>query len=224
MISIHKTIPILAALALISSCRQHTVVSGLESTLARMRADTAWIRQLDSLAQTSIGPGARCLDPVKHAFAYDGRTWLFNQDWGGVLEMPADYLPEDDLWQASFSFHGTRTFSPDSLILISCYAGLQIQEPGEYAASIRENLEKQGFSIRAMTEEDGVWTIRARSDEGVNHYGRYIYANPDGVEHVASVQYPDNMQEDAATIREMIDRFPAGPGGKVFQAAALGNK
>lgn len=224
MISIHKTIPILTALALISSRGQRTVASGPETTLARMRADTTWIRQLDSLAQTAIGPGARCLDPVKHTFAYDDRTWLFNQDWGGVLEIPEDYLPEDDLWQAGFSFHGTRAFSPDSLILISCYACLQTQEPGEYAASIRQNIEEQGFSIQAMTEEDGVWTLRARSAEGVSYYGRYIYANPDGVEHVASVQYPDNMQEDAATIREMIDRFPAGPGGKVFQAAALGNK
>lgn len=224
MTSIQKTIPILAVLALISSCRQHTVVSGPETTLARMRADTAWIRQLDSLAQTAIGPGARCLDPVKHTFAYDGRTWLFNQDWGGVLEIPADYLPEDDLWQAGFSFHGTRVFSPDSLILISCYACLQTQEPGEYAASIRQNIEEQGFSIQAMTEEDGVWTLRARSAEGVSYYGRYLYCNSDGVEYVTSVQYPDNKQEEAAAIREMIDRFPAGPGGKVFQAAELGNK
>lgn len=207
MISIHKTIPILTALALISSCRQHPVASGPETTLARMRADTAWIRQLDSLAQTAIGPGARCLDPVKHTFAYDGHTWLFNQDWGGVLEIPANYLPEDDLWQVGISFHGTRAFSPDSLILVSCYAGLQIQELGEYAASIRQNLEEQGFSIQAMTEEDGIWTLRARSAEGVNYYGRYIFANPDGVEYVASVQYPDNKQEEAAVICEMIDRF-----------------
>lgn len=172
-----------------------------------MRADTAWIRQLDSLAQTAIGPGARCLDPVAHTFSFDGRTWLFNQDWGGVLEIPSDYHVEDDIWQANFTFHGTRAFSPDSLILISCYAGLQIQEPGEYAASIRQNLEEQGFSIQTMTEEGGIWTLCARSAEGVNYYGRYFYTNPNGVEYVASVQYPDEKQGEAAVIREMIDRY-----------------
>lgn len=52
-----------------------------------------------------------------------------------------------------------------------------------------------------------VWTFLARSAEGVNYYGRYIYANPNGVEYVASVQYPDEKQEEAAAIREMIDRF-----------------
>lgn len=207
MISIHKTIPILTALALIPSCRQHPTASGPEATLAGMRADMAWIRQLDSLAQTAIGPGACCLDPVKHTFAYDGRTWLFNQDWGGVLEVPADYLPEDDLWQADYSFHGTRVFSPDSLILISCHAGVQVQVPGEYAASIQQDLEEQGLSIQAMTEEDGVWTVRAENEDGINYYGRYIFASPEGVEYTISVQYPDDKQKEAADIFEMIDRF-----------------
>lgn len=207
MISIHKTIPILTALALIPSCRQHPTASGPEATLAGMRTDTAWIRQLDSLAQTAIGPGARCLDPVKHTFAYDGRTWLFNQDWGGALEIPADYLPEDDLWQADFSFHGTRVFSPDSLILISCYAGFQVQEFGNYAANIRQDLEEQGFSIQAMTEEDGVWTVHAENEDGINYYGRYIFASPEGVEYSISVQYPDDKQKEAVAILKMVDRF-----------------
>lgn len=56
--------------------------------LRAMRADTGWIRHLDSLSPTALGPGARCIDPVSHTFSYDGRTWLFNQDWGGAHSPP----------------------------------------------------------------------------------------------------------------------------------------
>ena len=93
--------------------------------LQAMRADTNWVRHLDSLSQTALGLGARCLDPVSHTFSYEGRTWLFNQHWGGVLEIPSDYSVEDDPIQAELSFHRTRAFSPDSLILVSFYAGFQ---------------------------------------------------------------------------------------------------
>ena len=86
------------------------------------------------------GPGAKCLDPVSHSFTYDGRTWIFNQDWGGVLEIPADYIIEDDLWQAKISFHGTHAWSPDSTILVSFYAGFQCLDKEEFTESILESL------------------------------------------------------------------------------------
>ena len=44
---------------------------------------------------------------------------------GKTSEIPSDYIPEEDLWQAELSFHGTRAWSPDSLILVSFYAGFQ---------------------------------------------------------------------------------------------------
>lgn len=104
-------------LVVVISCATQPKQTGPEAILVQMRADTSWIHHLDSLAQTAIGPGAKCLDPVSHSFTYDGRTWIFNQDWGGVLEIPADYIIEDDLWQAKISFHGTHAWSPDSTFL-----------------------------------------------------------------------------------------------------------
>lgn len=41
----------------------------IEQKLELMRADTGRIRKLDSLAQTALGPGAKCLDAVKHLFS-----------------------------------------------------------------------------------------------------------------------------------------------------------
>lgn len=43
----------------------------VEEILTRMRNDTSWVHRLDSMAVLHLGPGARCLDPVKHTFAYD---------------------------------------------------------------------------------------------------------------------------------------------------------
>ena len=188
-----------------------------EAVLARMRADTAWIRHLDSLAQEAVGPGAACLDPVSHTFSYGGRTWLFNQDWGGVLEIPSDYLIDDDLWQAGLSFHGTRAWSPDSLVLVSFYAGYQALEYGEYGESIEEDLKDAGFSI---IRKDGV-TVLARSEEGINYYGRHLPANEDGIAYSVSVQWPDDKAGEAAAVIKMADRYPVGPNGTVFKGEAL---
>lgn len=68
----------------------------VEHILSEMRNDTEWVKTLDSLAASSIGPGARCLDAVKHTFFWDDRLWVYNQDWGGVLEIPQGYVPVDD--------------------------------------------------------------------------------------------------------------------------------
>lgn len=192
-----------------------------EDILAQMRADTSWIHELDSLSQVAIGPGARCIDPVWHTFSYDGRTWFFNQDWGGVLEIPSDYIPEDDLWQAELSFHGTRAWSPDSLILISYYAGFQALTREESVEAITSGLEEDGFAVQEWDEKEKVLTIRARSAEGINYYGRHIFANDDGTEYSVSVQYPDVKAAEALPVIEMTDRYPAGPNGIVFKGEAL---
>ena len=186
-----------------------------------MRSDTSWTHHLDSLAQTAIGPGARCIDPVSHTFSYDGRTWLFNQDWGGVLEIPSDYIVEDDLIQAELSFHGTRAFSPDSLILVSFYAGFQGITDEESHTALRESLAEDGFTITGWTIVDGTVTVHARSDEGINYVGRHLPADEDGVERAVSVQYPDENRNEANAVLEMAARYPAGPFGNVFRGEAL---
>ena len=213
-------IPTILLLAL--ACGQQPKVNETPgSVLAQMRADTSWIHELDSLAQVVIGSGARCIDPVWHTFSYDGRTWFFNQDWGGVLEIPSDYLPEDDLWQAELSFHGTRAWSPDSLILVSYYAGFQALTLEESIEAIRDGLKDDGFAVREWDEKEKDPTIRARSAEGINYYGRHIFAYEDGVEYSVSVQYPDEKAAVALAVIEMTDRYPAGPNGTIFKGEAL---
>lgn len=215
------TVPIVL-LALTLSCGQRQqVMDAPEAILAQMRADTAWIHQLDSIAQIAIGPGAKCLDPVSHSFAYDGRVWLFNQDWGGVLEIPEDYIIEDDLWQADLSFHGTRAWSPDSLVLVSFYAGFQALEDDEFEESTRSGLEDDGFAVQSWDEKDKVIIIWARSVEGMNYYGRHRLADENGVEYSVSVQYPDGKTDEVRKVMEMAARYPAGPNGNVFKGEAL---
>lgn len=217
-----KTIIIPTILLLALACGQQPKVNETPgSVLAQMRADTSWIHELDSLAQVAIGPGARCIDPIWHTFSYDGRTWFFNQDWGGVLEIPSDYLLEDDLWQAELSFHGTRAWSPDSLILVSYYAGFQALTLEESIEAIRDGLKDDGFAVREWDEKEKDLTIRARSAEGINYYGRHIFAYEDGVEYSVSVQYPDEKAAEALAVIEMTDRYPAGPKGIVFMGEAL---
>lgn len=192
-----------------------------EAILAQMRADTSWIHELDSLAQVAIGTGAKCIDPVKHTFSFEGRTWFFNQDWGGVLEIPSDYMPEDDLWQAELSFHGTRAWSPDSLILVSFYAGFQGVTDEESIEATIFGLEDDGFTVLEREEKEEVLTIRARSIEGVNYYGRQIFANEDGVGFMISVQYPDGKSSGVQAVIEMANRYPAGPNGNHFRGLVL---
>ena len=211
-----------ALLALALSCgRRAKAPDTPEAILAQMRADTAWRSHLDSLAQTAIGPGAKCIDPVSHTFSCDGRTWMFNQDWGGVLEIPSDYLVEDDLWQAELSFHGTRAWSPDSLVLVSYYGGFQASDRKEAEAGTLSSLEEDGFTVLEKEQTGGVLTVRARSAEGINCYGRHLFSNEDGVEFSVSVQYPDEKAAEAVPVMRMADRYPAGPNGTVFRGEAL---
>ena len=217
-----NTIAIISILFLSMACGQRPKANNTpEGVLAQMRADTSWIHELDSLAQLAIGPGARCIDPVWHTFSYGGRTWFFNQDWGGVLEIPSDYVPEDDLWQAELSFHGTRAWSPDSLILVSYYTGFQALSREESLEAIASGLKEDGFAVQEWDEKEKVLTIRALSAEGINYYGRHIFANEDGVEYSVSVQYPDEKAAEALPVIEMADRYPAGPNGTIFKGEAL---
>ena len=217
-----NTIAIISILFLSMACGQRPKANNTpEGVLAQMRADTSWIHELDSLAQVAIGPGARCIDPVWHTFSYDGRTWFFNQDWGGVLEIPSDFLPEDDLWQAELSFHGTRAWSPDSLILVSYYAGFQALSREGSIEAIASGLKEDGFAVREWDEKEKVLTIRARSAEGINYYGRHILANEDGVEYSVSVQYPDEKVAEALAVIEMADCYPVGPNGTIFKGETL---
>ena len=217
-----NTIIIPTILLLVLACGQRPKDNKTpEDSLAQMRADTSWIYQLDSLAQVAIGPSARCIDPVWHTFSYDGRTWFFNQDWGGVLEIPSDYLPEDDLWQAELSFHGTRAWSPDSLILVSYYAGFQTLSKEESIEAIVSGLEEDGFAVQGWDEKETVLTIHARSADCINYYGRHIFANDNGVEFSVSIQYPDDKAAEALPVIEMADRYPAGPNGAIFIGEAL---
>ena len=217
-----STIIITTVLVLMTACGQRPKSHDTpEVILAQMRSDTCWIRELDSLAQVAIGPGAKCIDPVWHTFSYDGRTWFFNQDWGGVLEIPSDFIPEDDSWQAELSFHGTRAWSPDSLILISFYAGFQALRNEEVQESALLGLIDYGFVVQSIEEKDGALTVHARNAEGVNYYGRYIFANADGIEYSVSIQYPDEKIHAITHILEMINRFPAGPNNNVYKGMAL---
>lgn len=217
-----NTIIIPTILLLVLACGQRPKDNKTpEDILAQMRADTSWIYKLDSLAQIAIGPSARCIDPVWHTFSYDGRTWFFNQDWGGVLEIPSDYLPEDDLWQTELSFHGTRAWSPDSLILVSYYAGFQTLSKEESIEAIVSGLEEDGFAVQGWDEKETVLTIHARSADCINYYGRHIFANDNGVEFSVSVQYPDEKAAEALPVIEMADRYPAGPNGAIFIGEAL---
>ena len=220
-----NTILIIFLTVLLMACgRQLKDFETPEAVLAQMRTDTALIRELDSLAQIAIGPGAKCVDPVWHTFSYDDRLWFFNQDWGGVLEIPADYIPEDDLTQAELSFHGTCAWSPDSLVLISFYAGFQVLTNNESLGAILTGLAKADFDIQECVEEDDVHTIRARNADGINFYGRHIAANEDGIEFEVFVRYPDEKTSEVQTVIKMADRYPSGPNGNIFKGEALSHE
>ena len=184
-----KRAAFLIAILALWACGSHPQANRV---LAGMRADTALVCHLDSLAQTALGPGAKCLDPVSHSFSYDGRIWIVNEDWGGVLEIPSGYLIEDNLQQAELSFHGTRVWSPDSLIRISFYAGFLVGDYRKYAVN-----------------------------DGGTCYSRLLPPNEDGVVYGIAVTYTGEKSEEVLQVIEMADRFPAGPGGTVFRGEAF---
>lgn len=138
-------------------------------------------------------------------------TWIINEDWGFALEIPADYLVEDNPWAEHFSDHGRRIFSPDSLILISTYAGVQVLPDEEVGDDISNSLMEDDFQISQIETIGRTLIIHARNGDGINYYGRHSLANEEGVEYSISVQYPDEKADEARTLIKMADRFPAGP-------------
>ena len=138
-------------------------------------------------------------------------TWLINKDWGFALEIPADYLVEDNPWAEHFPDHGRRIFSPDSLILISTYAGVQVLPDDEVGEDLANSLAEDGFQISQIKTVGRTLIIHARNEDGINYYSRHTLENENGVEYAISVQYPDEKANEARTFIEMADRFPAGP-------------
>ena len=195
----------------------------LEEKLEYMRSDSSWIVELDSLAAFSLGEGASCTNPVKHTFSYDGRTWIYNQDWGGVLEIPGDYVVEDDATLAVLSFHGNRVFSPDSLVMISTYAGFQCIGYEDFAEAARTQFDDQPFVKVTSFRETEVrfhgghvskaLEMETRTGDGIFGWARYIFASAEGVEYDIFIQYPEDMEEQVSRVKEMVKRYPFSPDG-----------
>ena len=201
-----------------------------DDILSLMRADSSWTAELDSLAAMTLGQGAQCIDPVWHLFSIDGERWFHNQDWGGVLQLPDGFTPEDDRWQAELSFHGTAASSADSLMRLSFYAGFGALSTDEYVTAVTQDLGEEGFRVLDVSHstvdfgDGGTYpavTIRARSDEGVNYYERAIPSGPDGVEWSAALQYDELASDSAAGIIPMIDRYPFFRGGRFVRGEAV---
>lgn len=213
------------------SCRNKStgaandVLLSPEEILAEMRADSSWINTLDSMASANIGDGARCLDPVKHLFVWDDRYWLYNQDWGGVLELPEGFIPEDDLYQTIVSFHGTHIWSPDTMTLVSVYAGFQDFTYDEVEAFAIESLTDDSMIITDISKYPFICNglskgnelrIKARNDNGITGLFRYItYNGPLNVEYDVSLQYPEEDSDMVAPLIDMVYHYPSGPNGQL---------
>lgn len=228
-----RILVVLLGAILAFGCRGRRDAGALQSPekiLAQMRADSAWVRELDSLVCLALGPKARCIDPVWHLFSVGEERWFHNQDWGGVLELPDGFTPEDDTWQAELSFHGTAATSADSLMRLSFYAGFGAFSADEYEENARQCLGEAGFRVLEVSHSnvdfgDGIpylaITIQARSDENVNYYGRSIPSGPDCVEWSAAIQYDGSVAQKASAIIPMIDRYPFSAEGRFTRGEAV---
>lgn len=196
----------------------------VDEILEEMRTDTSWIHTLDSLAQTAIGPGARCLDAVKHTFSWDGRLWVYNQDWGGVLEIPEGFVPFDDRWQAEVSYHGAGIQSPDTFVYISHYEAFQSVSYDEFRQWTKETFDTDTLMTRVVMKEETfrfgsghespMLVFETLNVDGIKGYFKYIYSSQESVEYAVSIQYPEDSESRYGYIRSMIDRYPLGPNGE----------
>lgn len=197
----------------------------VEELLEEMRTDTALIRTLDSLAAVNIGEGARCLDAVKHTFSWDGRLWVYNQDWGGVLEIPLDYIPSDDVVQTELTYHGSTIFSPDSTVVVTVYAGFQPVGSEKYLSLVRTQYDSSEVVKLVSCEESEisfgngstspVIALETITGDGIKRKERYIYSGPgpERVEYRIAVKYPDGMEDAVGNVLDMVDRYPFSPDG-----------
>lgn len=230
----HYFVFVIAAFAALTSCfnspsGKSTDAMSLEEKIEVMRTDSLFITYQDSLAVIQLGDGAKCLDPVKHLFSRDGRFFLYGSDWGGVVELPEGWIPEDDYWQADFSFHGTSVFSPDSLAMFSLYAGLNTGEPlNEQIEWCKEGLSEDNFGILSEDiyivlmagTEAPCYEVTARNGEGLNLYRKGILRDNRGVEMVLSLQYYDGYSGDVQELLKYLEAFPFGPDGQLPVGAA----
>lgn len=225
-----QTLMMLAALAVtMVSCGMQTrgkeeKQKSVEQVLLEMRNDKEWVRTLDSLAALSIGPGARCLDAVKHTFSWDDRLWVYNQDWGGVLEIPKGYVPVDDQIQAELTYHGAGIFSPDSTVYITHYEGIQTLSYEEFKSYCQNSFDADSLMIEVRSYEESlsfddekefpVLIFEALNKNGVRGYFKYIYSSPESVEYAVSLQYLEGKDRDFEEVRGMVEKYPFGPEGQ----------
>lgn len=198
-------------------------ISSVEQILQEMRTDSVWISRLDSLAAVHIGPGAKCLDAVKHTFSWNDRLWVYNQDWGGVLEIPAGYVPFDNPIQAELSYHGAGIQSPDTFVYISHYEAFQSFGYEEYKQMHQESFDTDSLFTKVTVREetmkykDGtespVIIFETMNVDGIKGYFKYIFTSPESTQFAVSLQYPAENENRYGYIREMIDRYPFGPQG-----------
>lgn len=223
---------IIIALVLLCSCGPKAVSlteRGVADILSQMRSDPALKAYADSMGVEQLGEGTVCLDPVKHLYRRSDRHFLYNEDWGGVLELPEGWIPEDDLWQAAVSFHGTCVWSPDSTVLLSTYAGYT--EPDiDRLGSACESLEEAGFTLGAHEE---TWmilgdeparclSILARGKDGIIYLGKTVTTENSSIEYSVSLQYDENEKGDRIDVlKSYIERYPLGPEGQTPIGDAL---
>lgn len=212
------------ALTLLCSCGPKAVRypdRDVADILSQMRADPALKAFADSMGVLQLGEGTVCLDPVKHLYRRDGRHFLYNEDWGGVLELPQGWIPEDDRRQAELSFHGTRVWSPDSTVLICTHAGWS-DDPGEKLESEARTLAEQGFMVISQTlsyvpmgELTVLCTsIGALGEDGTAYYGRTVHPETMHVAYSVSIRYPQEDEDRVAGLMAYVERYPLSPEGK----------
>ena len=198
--------------------------------LSEMRADTTFIHELESLATLALGAKATCIDPVWHLFYCNGRRWFHNPDWGGVLELPDGFIPQDDYVQAELTFHGTTAISEDQKITLSFYAGFQAESEQTYMEGILDSFRNHRFNVMdidtTMVEFPDVfpttaYTIKVINDSGIICYGRYIPSGPDQTLFFVTVTYQNVDEERIGGIIPMIDRYPLAENGSFVRGEAI---
>lgn len=216
---------ILIPVILLSACRNVSTVNtadDLRTILESMRRDSTLIAFADSLGVLQLGAGTKCIDPVKHIYLRGERTFLYNEDWGGVLELPEGWFPEDDIIQAELSFHGTQVWSPDSTILISTYASYCGQEINQLEV-ICENLAQQGFMLSSQEEvriEIGseparCFNVMALGENSI-YMGKSVVLEKSSIRYFISLQYDGNEDyERVNQIKSYFERYPLGPEGQI---------
>ena len=198
--------------------------------LSQMRADTVFIHELDSMATLALGVEATCIDPVWHLFYCNGRRWFHNPDWGGVLEIPDGFIPQDDYVQAELTFHGTTATRDDQNMTISFHAGFQQETESDYIENVLDSFRDEGLDVIGFDTCDVLfskeykttaYTIRAKGCGGLFFYGRYIPSGPDRVLFYATLMYQNESDEQVSEIKAMIDRYPLSENGSFMKGDAI---